>query len=444
MFEKEFEQIFDIAKKRNIKDIDILLTKANSFSVKIFKQEVESFKYADSIGLGVRVLKNNSVGYAYTEKLNKNAFETIINKAQENATYIESDEEVELKNYPDIKRKLYVYYPELEKVTVSEKINKAKLLEESARKFSKKIINVPYSEIGNAKGSTKIANSNGLQKAYISNMAYGYAMSLARQKDETKSGMFYKFSHDFNQIDAEIIGNESAKRALDLLEAREIKSGKYPIIFNNEMAATVLDTFCGIFSAKSVQEGSSLLKGKLNTKIANNIVSIIDDALLDIGFSTRPFDDEGYPSQTTNLISKGILQSYLHNTITAKKDKTKSTGNASRSYKSTMNVSPSNLFIPNSKTPSDDLYKFFTRSIEIVQLSGMHSGCNPISGDFSMGAQGFFWENGERKYPVHNFTISGNFLQLLQDIIAIGDNLKFNFSSIGAPSILVEKLNISG
>ncbi|MCK4357225.1 MAG: TldD/PmbA family protein [Candidatus Cloacimonetes bacterium] len=444
MFEKEFEQIFDIAKKKNIKDIDILLTKENSFSVKIFKQEVESFKYADSIGLGVRVLKDNSVGYAYTEKLDKEAFETIIDKAKENATYIESDEEIEFKNYPEIEKKLHIYYPELEKVTVNEKINKAKLLEQTARKFDKRIINVPYSEIGDNKSYTKIANTNGLQKEYISNIVYGFTYCLSQHKEETKSGIFYKFSRDFDQIDAEVIGNESAKRALELLEAKEIKSGKYPIIFNNEMAATVLATFSEIFSAKSVQEGRSLLKGKLKTKIANDIVSIIDDALLDIGFSTRPFDDEGYPSQTTNLISEGTLQSYLHNTITAKKDKTKSTGNAHRSYKGTMEVSPSNLFIPNGTTPADDLYNVFPNSIEIVQLSGMHSGCSPISGDFSMGAQGFYWENGQRKYPIHNFTVSGNFLQLLQNIFAIGDNLKFNFSSIGAPSILVEKLNISG
>ena len=444
MFEKKFEQIFNIAKKKNIKDIDILLTKGNSFSVKIFKQEVESFKYADSIGLGVRVLKDGSVGYAYTEKLDQEVFENIINKAQENAIYIESDEMVEFKKYPDIEKILHIFYPELEKLSVNEKINKAKLFEQTASNFDKRIINVPSSEIGDYKFYTKIANTNGLQKEYTSNLTYGYAMCLAREKDETKSGMFFKFSHDFNKIDAEVIGKKSAKRALELLEAKEIKSGKYPIIFNNEMAATVLATFSEIFSAKSVQEGRSLLKGKLKTKIANDIVSIIDDALLDIGLSTRPFDDEGYPSQTTNLISNGTLQSYLHNSITAKKDKTRSTGNAHRSYKSTMEVSPSNLFIKNGSTPANDLYKFFPRSIEIVQLAGMHSGCNSISGDFSMGAQGFFCENGERKYPIHNFTVSGNFFQLLQDIYAIGDNLKFNFSSIGAPSILVKNLNISG
>jgi PmbA protein len=444
MFEKEFEQIFDIARKRNLSKIDIFLTKNNSFSVKIFKQEVESFKYADSIGLGVRVIVDHSVGYAYTEKLDKEAFETILDKARENADYIESEEKVELKNYPNIDKKLNIYYPELEKVAVNEKIEEAKLLERSAREYDKKIINVPYAEIGNAKVDTKIANTSGLQKEYVSNLIYGYTMCLARQNEETKSGFFYNISHNFGQINGRTIGEESAKRALALLGARDVKSGKYPIIFNNEMAATLLSTFSGIFSAKSVQEGRSLLKGKLNSKIANNIVSIIDDALLDIGFNTRPFDDEGYPSQITSLISEGTLQSYLHNSITAKKDKTKSTGNASRSYKGTMNISPSNLFIPNGKTLASDLYKLFPRCIEIVDLSGMHSGCNPISGDFSMGAQGFFCENGGRKYPIHNFTVSGNFLQLLQDIVAIGNNLKFNLSSIGAPSILVEKLNISG
>lgn len=444
MFDKEFEQIFDIAKKKNIQKFDVFLTQENSFSVKSFRQKVESFKYADSIGLGIRVVIGNSAGYAYTEKLDKQSLETTMVKAKENAEYIETDDIIEFENYPDIEKKLEIFHPEIEKVNVKEKIEKVKLMEKSAHNFDKKVVNVPYNSIGNDKMFTKIANSKGLQKEYVGNAAYGYAMCLAQGGKETKSGYFFKISDDFSKINSKEIGEESAKKALELLGAQEIKSGKYPVIFNNEMGADILSTFSNIFSAKAVQDGLSLLKGKLKSKIANDIVSISDDALLKNGFSTRPFDDEGYPSQTTEIISNGTLQSYLHNSITAKKDKTKSTGNASRSYKSTVTISPSNFFIKNGTSSEKDLYKFYPKCVEIVSLSGLHSGCNSISGDFSIGAEGFYYENGERKYPVHNFTISGNFFQLLQNIIAIGNNLKFNMNSIGSPSILIKTMDISG
>ena len=210
------------------------------------------------------------------------------------------------------------------------------------------------------------------------------------------------------------------------------------------MSATLLSTFWSIFSAKKVQEGQSLMREQLGKNVAHSIVNIIDDALLNTGYNTRPFDDEGYPSQKTVLISDGRLQSYLHNTITALKDGTISTGNASRSFKTSINISPSNLYIKPGSSSKDDLYSVFPKCIEIVQLSGMHSGCNTISGDFSMGAQGFYCEDGQRKYPIHNFTVSGNFLNLLKHIVGLADDLKFKLSAIGSPSILVENLSISG
>jgi PmbA protein len=444
MFEKEFEQIFTLARKKNINEFDVYLNKEKSFTVFSFKEDVDKFDYKDSVGIGVRVVINNHTGYGYTEKLSSESFDTMLENAKNNTKFIESDERVEFENFPDIEKKLNIYNPELENVSVQTKIERAKELERTARRYDKRIVNVPYAYVADSTNITKVANSKGLNKEYKFNICYGAVMALAKGEQHVKSGGYYIIDRDFGKIEGEKIGSEAARRAISLLDAREIKSGEYPVILTNEMAATILATFSNIFSAKAVQEGQSLLRGKLDTEIANPIVSIIDDSIIDIGFATRPFDDEGYPSQTTSLVSRGILKSYLHNTITAKKDNTHSTGNASRSYKGTMGVSPSNLFIQNGTTSARKLYKEFPKCIEIVELSGMHSGCNPISGDFSMGAEGFYYENGDCKYPIHNFTISGNFIQLLGNIVGIGDDLKFFQPSTGSPTILVESLAVGG
>jgi PmbA protein len=444
MFEKEFDQIFTLAKKKNISEFDVYLTKEKSFTAFSFQEDVDKFDYKDSIGIGVRVIVNNLTGYGYTEKLSLDAFDTMLEKAKENAKLVESDERVELENYPDIEKKLNIYNPDLEKISVQTKIERAKELERSARGYSKKIVNVPYAYVADSSSITKVANSKGLDKEYKFNISYGFVMALAKGDKHVKSGGYYIIDRDFAKIDAQKIGSEAARRAISLLDAKEIKSGEYPVIFTNEMTATILTTFSSIFSAKAVQEGQSLLRGKLGTEVANPIVSILDDAFIDIGFATRPFDDEGYPSQTTSPVSDGVLKSYLHNTITARKDNTKSTGNASRSYKGTVGVMPSNLFIQNGTTTVKELYSKVPRCIEIVDLSGMHSGCNPISGDFSLGAQGFYYENGECKFPIHNFTISGNFIQLLKNIVGIGNDLQFFQPSTGSPTILVESLSIGG
>ena len=208
--------------------------------------------------------------------------------------------------------------------------------------------------------------------------------------------------------------------------------------------ATMLSTFSSIFSAKSVQEGRSLLKGKLEEQIANEKVTILDDALYPEGFSTRAFDSEGYPSQKTVLIEKGKLKSFLHNTQTARKDKVKSTGNGSRSYKGSLNVSPSNFYLEQGNIKEEDLFKKHAQTIEIVALQGMHSGANPISGDFSLSAEGFLYQNGTRLHSLKQFTVSGNILQLLKDVEMIADNFKFDMDSIGAASVLIKELSISG
>ena len=444
MYEKEFEKIFSIAKQKKIDDIEIYLSANKSFSVKIFQQEVESFDYSDGLGLGVRVLQNGHIGYAFTEKMSDDAFEMIIKSALENAKYVDNPDKIMFANYAEIEQKIQTYYPEWEDIKVEDKIDKAKLLEKSAREFDNKIINVPHSSFGDFVSKIKVANSQGLDREYITNRGYAFVMTLAKKETEIKSGRAYKISHSFEDIKADKIGMESAERAVNLLGAKEVKPGKYPIVFNNKMASTLLDTFANIFSAKAVQENYSLLKGKLGEKIANEKVNIIDNALLKHGFSTRPFDDEGYPSQMTKLVTNGTLTSFLHNTITANKDNTSSTGNASRSYKGTLTVSHTNFYLEKCDKTREQILNIPNNCIEIVELQGMHSGCNPVSGDFSLSAQGFFYQNGKLKYPVHNFTISGNFLQLLNDIAAIGNDLEFNFNAVGSPCILISALSVSG
>ena len=144
------------------------------------------------------------------------------------------------------------------------------------------------------------------------------------------------------------------------------------------------------------------------------------------------------------MVENGVLKSYLHNTITALKDGVKSTGNGSRGYKGTLGISPSNFLLVPGNEKESELFTKHDKIIEIVSLQGMHSGANPISGDFSLGAQGFLWENGKRQHSLKPFTVSGNYLKMLNNVESIADNFRFNMSSIGAPSVLISSLSISG
>jgi PmbA protein len=443
MYEKEFKFIFDYAKDK-ADDIEILFFANNSFSVRINKQEIESFNYADAKGISVRVIKDGKVGYSYTEQLEEATFKNIVNEALENAKYTEDNEIVILENHPAIDIKLNVYSQALDKVDVIEKIQFSKDLEKFALEADKCVFNVPYALMGNSTIYSKIANSKGLDKEEKYNTAYAYVLSLTQEKDDKRDGLEFVIGRDFSKFDARKMAEKSVEKSTALLGGEAIESGLYAVVFNNEMMATMLATFTSIFSAKAIQEGKSLLKGKLNKTIANNNVTIIDDALHPEGLASRSFDSEGYPSQTNILIENGTLKTFLQNTQTARKDGVNSTGNGSRTYKNTLTIAHSNFFLKPGTCKEEELLKQHDKTIEIVALQGMHSGANTISGDFSLSGEGFLYEKGIRKHSLKQFTVSGNILKLLQDVEMIADNFKFNMSSIGAASVLVKELAISG
>ncbi len=443
MYEKEFKTILAMAKDK-VDDIEVLLSANRSFSVRINNQEIENFSYADTRGIGIRVIKNGKAGIAYTEKFSDDAFQHIIKEALDNCKFIEKPDKAIIANYPTNEcGDLKTYNTELAGVDVNEKIQLAKDLEKLAQEADKRIINCPYCGYGDGESFVKIANSKGLDKEFKTNYASAYIYVLAGEGDEKKMAGDFVLTRDFKELNAQDLAQKAVEKACGLLGGKTFDPGTYPVVFNNEMTANLISTFSSLFSAKSVQEGRSLLKGKIGEKIASDKITLVDDGLYVGGFATSPFDSEGHPSATTMLIENGVLKNYLHNTETAKKDNTVSTGNGARSYKSALGISPSNFFIKKGDVDRADLFKKHPAIIEITSLQGLHSGANPISGDFSLGAEGFIWVDGEKKHALKNFTVSGNFLTMLAGVEEIANDFKFVAGSIGASSILIKELALS-
>jgi len=442
MYEQEFNKLFELARGK-VDDIEIVLSSGKAFSVKIHKQSVESFNYADSKGIGIRIIKDSRVGYSYTEEFTDEAFKMIIDEAITSSELVENLEPVKFDDYPDIPEKLHLYSEELNSVKVEDKIALAQKLESLALEADKRVFNVPYAAYSDGFSYSRVANSKGLNKESKANYCSAFVMALAQEGEDKKSGMDFVMSRDFKKIDPKKMAEKGVKQATDLLNGSTPASGQYPVVLNNEMMASLLSTFSGIFSAKNVQEGKSLLRGKIGEKIGSSVVTILDDGLHPDGMMSAPFDSEGFPSQRTPLVDDGVLSSFLHNTITAAKDKVKSTGNGSRSYKGSLTVSQTNLVLQPGKETVNDLLKSYDRVIEVVSLQGLHSGANPISGDFSLAAEGFLYENGDRKEALANFTISGNFFQILQDIEKVADDAQFNMQSCSSPAVLIKQLAVS-
>ena len=299
--------------------------------------------------------------------------------------------------------------------------------------------------ISYGKCSYGIYNTRGLALKNRTNFLSMYIIPVVSEKGNKYEGMGYFMARSLQDIDPKKIAKQGVEEALSRIGARSIEKGKYKTVIYNEAMVSLLGLFCVIFNADSVQNGLSLLKGKEGESIASDIVNIIDNPHLEDHLSSTPFDDEGVATYRKKVVSNGKLITLLHNLKTAYKAGVKSTGNGFKSsYSSTVSVAATNFYIENGSTPRKKIIEDIEEGVFITEFLGLHSGCNSITGDFSLGAKGFYIKGGKQVYPIEQITVSGNFFELLKSIEDIGDDLNFPMCNIGSPSVRVKELYISG
>lgn len=439
----EFQRVLDQAAQTGL-DAEIYLRSSTATTIKVQDGEVDQFTLADSRGAGLRVLRDGRAGYAYTEDLSLEALTRTLEAAATNAILLPEGDGASLASFEGQTPELGLYRPELAEVPVPEKIAKAKEIERIAKGADPRIKNVTGSAYSDSHGMVRIMSTRGVDRSFRSSLAWTSTVPLLFAGEQHKNYYQVKAARSFAELDPEQIAREAVERAAEKLGAREPQSGSYPVLFAPEAMADMLGVFVGIFSGKVAQEGKSLLKDRVGETIASAAVTLFDNPLNVAGFGARPFDDEGCPSQPLQLVSAGVFQGFLHNSETARRAGVQSTGHAARgSYKGTLEVAPSNLYLAPGERSPEAILRGLPQAAIVTEVTGLHAGANPISGDFSLQAQGFMVEGGDR-YPIHNFTVSGNFYDLLKAVSEVGSDLEWFTSCIGTPSVLVEELAIAG
>jgi PmbA protein len=444
---KEFvNKLFDEGKRTGFSDMEIYYVEAEEFEVTAYEKSVNSYKINTDIGLSFRGIIKGTMGYAYTEKYEDEDIEFLIKNAAQNAGEVENDIEVSIfegsKEYKIIKNN------ELIDVEINVKISDALRMEAEAFNYDERIKSARYCLVSTGKGTRRIINTKGLDLKEKSGYAVAYLSLVANDNGEIKSGNKFLINSDYSKINFTDIIKGAADIAISKIGARSIKSGKYKIILKNDAAADLLSTFTSVFSSDSAQKGLSLLKGKMGEKIAAEVVNIIDNPFHLEAPTNSAFDDEGVATFEKDVIRNGILKTLLYNNKTAKKEGVHSTGNGFKpSYKSPVGVSPTNMFIEPGQKSFEEAVKSMDRALIITDLEGLHSGANPISGDFSLAAEGFLVENGIVIRPVEQITIADNFYNLLLNIVEVLSDFEFNLPAsgcIGSPSLIINEMIISG
>ncbi|CEN93633.1 TldD/PmbA family protein [Paraclostridium sordellii] len=443
---KKFKNIlFEKALNEGFENCEVYYTDGENISITVYEGEVEKYNIDKSFGLSFRGMLNGKMGYSYTEILDDKAIDMLIKSAKEAAGCIESNDIQFIyegdKNYSEVK----TYSEKLENIDASKLIDIALELEKETKGYSDKVINLNACKISYSSSKNGIYNTKGLELNNKGNLLISYVIPIVEENNEKQDGIGYMIVDSIGELDTKKIAKQGVEDALSKLGGKSIPSGNYKTIIYNEAMASLLETFSDVFSAEEAQRGLSLLKGKENQCIASDIVSIIDDPLMDNGLASAPFDDEGVATFKKEIVSKGVLNTLLHNLKTANKANLKTTGNGFKSsYSSPVSVEPTNFYIEKGMKTLEELMNELDEGVIITDFAGLHSGANSITGDFSLASKGFYIKDGRKIYPIDQITVAGNFFELLKNIKDIGNDLNFPISSIGSPSVVVEGLSIAG
>lgn len=443
---KDFKNIlFAKAKDEGFSEYEIYYSERKSFSVNIYKEQIEKYQNSETSGFGFRGIYNGKMGYYYSETVDESIIPEVISTAKINAKLLENDEKEFIyegnSEYPD----LDLYNTNLNKLTANDKIDLALKMEKAAYTYDKRITAVNTSLINTGDSSVYIANSKGMELSDKQNYAVAYIGIMAQENNSIKESGEIWIGNDISSFNPIELANTAGKKVINSLCGTSVKSNTYKTIIKNEVVADMLQVFSSAFLADNVQKGFSLLSGKLGEKVCSSKITICDYPLLDNGYATTPFDSEGVASYNKNVVENGILKTYLYNLKTANKDGVQSTGNGFKSsFRGTVGVSTTNFFIQNGITEFEDLLSDINNGLLITDVAGLYSGANSISGDFSLAAEGFLIENGKITAPVEQITIAGNFYNLLSDVKDIGNDLKFNSSAIGSPSLAFDSIQVAG
>lgn len=423
---------------------DVLIATGESFSAGVRFGEIEKVHNAREKRMGLRLFVGQSSAVTSTANFTRESLSTLVEETVGLAKATAADEFSGLPAVEDLAQD----FPNLDlsdssaTLTPEDKIALAREAEAAALSTDPRITNSEGAEFSNSTREILYANSLGFIGQYHTTSYSLSVVPVASQNGAMQRDYWYSSHRKLGALEpAARVGKKAAERTIRRLGARRVKTQDAPIVFDPEMAASLLRHLTGAVSGSALYRKTSFLLGKLGEKIASAGVWIDDDARIPSALGSKPFDGEGLPTRRTPIVEDGVLTSYLLDTYSARKLRLRSTGSASRSFADVPAASPTNFFLRPGATSPEEIIRSVRSGLYVTELSGF--GVNPVTGDYSRGAVGLWIENGEFAYPVEEITIAGNLLEMFQNVEVIGNDLELR-GPIAAPTLKIARMTIAG
>lgn len=406
-------------------------------SLRVHAGRPEQLTHAARSGLGVRVVTDGRVGYAYTEELSPQALDWMLAEAIENASLQEEQSGFLLPGTALGRRDLL---GNALAGSLESKLQAALGFEGTIREDAR-VKQVALAAYGERIWEQTVASTEGVQGTYRRGAAGLMASVIMQEGESLKQGFGRQWVNDLQALDPGRTALDVTERTGRLLGARPLQTGRYPAYFEPRAFAQLLLAFWPMWSGKAIMEGKSLLANRIGQRIGAEAVTLLDDATLPQGLASRPFDAEGTPARPLTLVENGILRAFFTNSETARALGVENTAHAARGYRGFLDVAPSNLYLRAGPGAHPE------RGVIVTDLMGIHAGANAITGQFSVQALGLLVEGGAVTHPVENFAVAGDFLTLLARVSGLGETLDWEFFgsvAAGAPLVAITELSFAG
>ncbi|MCU1501792.1 MAG: peptidase family protein [Ilumatobacteraceae bacterium] len=425
--------------------VEAYVSRDSETAVRVYEGNVEHFVSAQSEGIGIRVIRDGRTGFAYAGTLDQDAVASALAEARDNVAFGTPDEWAGLAE-PDgvdiVDQDLWS--DELAAFATDRKIELAKELERLTLTADSRV-RVDDANYEDVASETAVATTTGIRRSGRENGCYVVVSTLADDGDEAHSGFGFSVGRSPDLFDLHKAARDAADRATRLLGATKPTSRRLTVVLDPYVTASFLSIIGGTLNGESLAKGRSLFKDRLGDEVASPLVTLVDDPTNPLAYTATDIDGEGLAARRNSLIEGGVLRSFVHNSYSARRAGTRSTGNAVRGgFKGTPGVGCLALQLAPGTRDQAALIADVSDGVLVQSVQGLHSGVNPVSGDFSVGASGLLIANGQLGGPVREFTIASTLQRMLLDVVEVGGDVDWLPMRAAGVSLAIRDLTMSG
>jgi len=425
--------------------IEAYAARGSETDIRVYQGEVEHFVSAQSEGIGIRVIRDGRTGFAYAGVLDATAVAEVLAEARDNVEFGSSDEWAALAEPDGVEVVPQPLWNEaLAAYATERKIELAKELERLTSAADDRV-RVEESNYADAASESAVATTTGIRRASRENGCYVSISTLADDGDETQTGFGFSVGRSPDEFDLAKAARQAADRATGLLGATKPASRRLTVVLDPYVTAQFLGVISSTLNGEAVIKGRSLFKDRVGETVASPVFTLVDDPTNPLAYTATDVDGEGLAARRNVLIDRGVLQGFVHSSYSARRAGTVSTGNAVRGgFKSTPGVGCLALQLQPGTRSQAEMIADITDGVLVQQVFGLHSGVNPVSGDFSSGAAGLLITDGKVGAPVREFTIASTLQKMLLDVVEVGNDVDWLPMRAAGVSLVIADMTMSG